>query len=285
MAKHCQKDTLTQFTNAQQDDYIQWAITHALSHPDPAELTPALITKRFASLCFAAIQSSVITITNAVLDIAASPSCASYLDTMRDEVLAETSPPSPSSSSPAAATKCGPSSSASPWGKAALARLVHVDSALRESMRLNGFVARGIMKTVLAPAGVTLPGAGGAHVPAGTKVGIQAYSVHRDGRFYSAPETYDAFRFVSREAGGAGAGGGGGGGGKRSKPGGLAVPESSRRASAGASGSDTESAGSSVVARKVSGGSSVAEEKGDRPLALVTTSPTFLAFSHGPNAW
>lgn len=131
-------------------------------------------------------------------------------------------------------------------------------------MRLNGFVARGIMKTVLAPGGVTLPD--GTHVPRGTKVGIQAYSVHRDGEFYSSPETFEAFRFV-REAG--------------ARPG-LMVPEG-RRASA--SGSDTESVSDTCVSRKTSAGSIKAEEKGDRPLALVTTSPTFLAFSHGPNAW
>ncbi|OIW26609.1 cytochrome P450 [Coniochaeta ligniaria NRRL 30616] len=226
------------------DNYVQWAISHALSHSDPAELTPTLITKRFASLCFAAIQSSVITITNAILDVAASPHSASYLDTMRDEVLSELSSPL----LPGTKRK-PPASSSSPWGKAALARMVHIDSALRESMRLNGFVARGIMKTVLAPGGVTLPD--GTHVPRGTKVGIQAYSVHRDGEFYSCPETYDAFRFV-REAG--------------TRPG-LLVPEG-RRVSA--SGSDTESVSETC--------------KGDRPLALVTTSPTFLAFSHGPNA-
>ncbi len=34
--------------------------------------------------------------------------------------------------------------SPSPWSKAAFARMTHADSALRESMRLNGFVARGI---------------------------------------------------------------------------------------------------------------------------------------------
>jgi cytochrome P450 len=257
---------LTRPTNSQQDDYIQWAITHALSHPDPAELTPTLITKRFASLCFAAIQSSVITITNAILDVAASPDCTSYLDTMRAEVLAEVSS-SHVVSGGARRKPASASASASPWGKAALARMVHVDSALRESMRLNGFVARGIMKTVLAPGGVTLPD--GTHVPRGTKVGIQAYSVHRDGEFYSAPESYEAFRFVKE------AGGGGG------RPG-LMVPEG-RRVSA--SGSDTESSATSVVSRKASAGSIVTEEKGDRPLALVTTSPTFLAFSHGPNSW
>jgi cytochrome P450 len=250
-------------TDARQDDYVQWAIDHALSHWDPAELSANVITKRFTSLCFAAIQSSVITITNAVLDITASPHSEEYLDTMREEVLSELSAHSPESSK-------GPRKPApSPWGKAALARMVHVDSALRESMRLNGFVARGIMKTVVAPGGVDLPD--GTHVPQGTKVGIQAYSVHRDEAFYRDAETYEAFRFVN-------------GGGAR--PSSWLVE--GRRASA--SGSDTEGASStSCVPRKTQAGSLTTADTGGnetrQPLALVTTSPTFLAFSHGPNSW
>lgn len=175
---------------------------------------------------------------------------------MRDEVRAEISSHVPDPRRTAAS---------SPWGKAGLARMVHVDSALRESMRLNGFVARGIMKTVLAPGGVTLPD--GTHVPRGTKVGIQAYSVHRDAEFYSSPETFEAFRFVREAA--------------ATRPG-LLVPEG-RRASA--SGSDTEGGSETCVSRKASAGTVPVGEKSDRPLALVSTSPTFLAFSHGPNAW
>lgn len=136
------------------------------------------------------------------------------------------------------------------WGKAPLARMIHVDSALRESMRLSGFVARGIMKIVVAPCGVTLPD--GTHIPYGTKVGIQAYSVHRDNDLYEAADTYDAFRFVAHR------------GGRRND-------------------SDTEPDGMASVA-----GSETGPLKGrgsGPPQALVSTSPTFLAFSHGPNAW
>lgn len=201
-----------------------------------------MITKRFAALTFAAIQSSVITITNTLLDIASSPDSHTILGTMRTEVLSEifSKPSQPQ------------------WGKAALARLHHVDSAIRESMRLNGFVARGIMKTVMAPGGITLPD--GTHLPQGVKVGIQAYSVHRDGDFYPNAETYQPFRFVS-------------------------APHSRQTDTAIASGSDTESSQSSFAPRKSSvdsTGSASSERR--KPLALVTTSPTFLAFSHGPNA-
>ena len=182
-------------------------------------MTPTVIARRLACLCFAAIQSSVISITNTLFDIASLAQCQDYLDAMRDEVTAQVD------------IAGGPCSSPSVlWSKASLARMTRVDSALRESMRLNGFVARGIMKIVVAPGGVTLPD--GSHVPRGTKVGIQAYSVHRDEDVYTDAERYDPFRFCTEE---------------------------------------TTSAHGATNTRQ--------------PQALVSTSPTFLAFSHGPNAW
>ena len=199
-----------------QNDYFQWAIMHGLAHWDPLELSASVLARRLACLCFAAIQSSVITMTNTLFDLASSPECGAWLDAMRTEVLREVS-------------------GAAPWSKAGLARMTRVDSALRESMRLNGFVARGIMKMVIPAEGVTLPG--GSHVPRGTKVGLQAYNVHRDADIYADADRYDAFRFVPAATTAAAVEGDGG-------PPAKATPQ-----------------------------------------ALVTTSPTFLAFSHGPNAW
>ncbi|KAH8668751.1 cytochrome P450 [Xylariales sp. PMI_506] len=157
------------------NDYIQWAINHALSKRAPIELDPRVIACRFSVLCFAAIQSSVITLSNTLFDLAASPECATSLTAMHDEVRRV--------------------ASADPtWSKAALVQMTHVDSALRESLRLNGFIERGIMKMVVAPQGVTLPD--GSHIPHGTKVGISGYSVHHDNDIYSDALKYDAFRFV-----------------------------------------------------------------------------------------
>ncbi|KXJ90273.1 hypothetical protein Micbo1qcDRAFT_164808, partial [Microdochium bolleyi] len=57
------------------NDYLQWAINHAVSKPviNRLELDEHVITSRFAVLCFAAIQSSVITLTNVIFDIVSSP--------------------------------------------------------------------------------------------------------------------------------------------------------------------------------------------------------------------
>lgn len=130
-------------------------------------------------LCFAAIQSSVITLTNTLFDVAASPTCEASLGRMRAEAAEA-----------AEAAVANPA----PWSKTALARLMHIDSALRESLRLNGFIERGVLKMVVAPRGVTLPD--GSHLPRGTKVGISGYSVHHDDDRYPDAATYDAFRFA-----------------------------------------------------------------------------------------
>ena len=81
-----------------------------------------MISKRLAVLSFAAIQSSAITLTNLIFDLAASPSCPSHLSRMRDEVWVELE------------------AEHGAWTKAGLARMISLDSMLRESMRLWGFV-------------------------------------------------------------------------------------------------------------------------------------------------
>ncbi|KAI1082512.1 cytochrome P450 [Whalleya microplaca] len=167
------------------NDYVQWAIGHAIAKPiiNIMELDPRVIACRFSILSFAAIQSSVITLTNALFDLASSPECAASLTTMCDEARRETASITP-----------GQTAGNPAWSKSSLARMTHVDSALRESLRLNGFVERGIMKLVVAPEGVTLPD--GSHIPYGTKVGVSGYSVHHDEDLYADAMRYDPFRFA-----------------------------------------------------------------------------------------
>ncbi|KAJ8128001.1 hypothetical protein O1611_g5634 [Lasiodiplodia mahajangana] len=170
------------------NDFVQWAIDHALARPvvNPVELDARVLAARFSVMAFAAIQSSVITLTNTLFDLAASPACTESLASMRDEVDRETGAGSDELVTSA-------------WSRPVLSRMERVDSALRESLRLNGFIERGIMKLVVAPEGVTLPD--GSHIPYGTKIGISAYSVHRDEGNYTSAVRYDAFRFVRERDG------------------------------------------------------------------------------------
>lgn len=166
-----------------------------------------MITRRLAVLSFAAIQSSVITLTNLLFDLASSPLLATYCTTLDMEVKSEL------------ANEHGI------WSKKALARMRCIDSTIRESMRLGGFITRGICKLVMRPGGITLPN--GVHIPQGVKVGVSQYSIHHDEDVYQNALAFDAFRFSRSEN----------------------------------------------------------EENSDKRPAIVRTSPTFMAFSHGPHAW
>ncbi len=124
------------------------------------------------------------------------------------------------------------------WTKAGLARMISLDSALRESMRLWGFVSRGVLKLVVKKEGVRLPG--GLHLPFGTKVGYHAHPIHHDGDFYVGAHNFNPFRWCNEENG-------------------------------DAEGSDFTNALKRGEKRKGT--------------LLVTTSSTFMAFSHGRHAW
>ncbi|PBP27567.1 hypothetical protein BUE80_DR001381 [Diplocarpon rosae] len=160
-----------------ENDYIQWCIDHSYRNNDPSLRNPDLISKRLSVLQFAGIQSSAITLTNLILDLGASPLISKYLSIMREEVRSE----------------LGAENGV--WSKAALARMVTLDSAARESLRLWAFVSRGVMKQVVKKDGINLPT--GEHLPFGTNVGIHNYPVHHDEDYYQNPYSFDPLRFCS----------------------------------------------------------------------------------------
>ncbi|CZR56230.1 related to cycloheximide-inducible protein CIP70 (cytochrome P450 family) [Phialocephala subalpina] len=159
------------------NDYIQWSISHSYRNNNPSERTVDIISKRLNVIQFAAIQSSAITLTNLILDLAACPLLPQYLSHMRAEILSELN------------------ASDGIWTKGALARMLSLDSCLRESMRLWGFVSRGLLKKVVAKEGVRLPS--GEHLVCGTNVGFHAFPVHRDEHVYECSQEFRPLRFVS----------------------------------------------------------------------------------------
>lgn len=88
------------------------------------------------------------------------------------------------------------------WSKAAVARLVKTDSALRESMRLSAFKARTVERIVVKEEGIVLPS--GHFLPQGSKVGVAALAIHHDEDIYKNARTYDAFRFLRQSGTGEG---------------------------------------------------------------------------------
>lgn len=177
------------------NDFIQWALRDAYRHgEDPCEPTQ-VVAKRLAVITWAALQSSAITITNLLVDIAHAPTSLQIQEELRTEALrflASTNPTPDKALVPA-----------SQWSRASLARhLPKMDSALTESLRLWGFVTRGVTKTVVAAEGVTLPESlGSAHLPRGSKVGIANFGPQHDESVYGPADApggafeFDAFRF------------------------------------------------------------------------------------------
>ncbi len=171
------------------NDYIHWALHHAFCQDDPAERTPEMITKRLAVLTFGAVHSSVITITNAIFDIASSPASIAIQQGLREEVEHVTN----NNNHSHGPTVIGTTTTTTMWKGLNLAKMIRLDSALRESMRLWGFLSRGVMKMVMVPDGMMIPS--GEHLPFGAKVGVTAYAVHHDESIYPNALCFDPFRF------------------------------------------------------------------------------------------
>lgn len=74
-----------------------------------------------------------------------------------------------------------------------LHKLSRIDSAIRESARLNPTTGRGMMHEVVHKNGVILPD--GNKVCHGTWLGVSVVGINQDERYYADPHKYDPFRF------------------------------------------------------------------------------------------
>ncbi|KAM7194028.1 cytochrome P450 [Naviculisporaceae sp. PSN 640] len=180
------------------NDYVTWALKDMARHgEDPNANLPRtceMIAKRLALTSFTAIQSSAITITNVVVDIASNPLSYSVQDALRSELNSHFESFAQADSSTVLSGKIS-----NIWTRPSLSKLPLLDSALTETLRLWGILTHGVTKAVVHPAGVTLPS--GEHIPCGAKVGIASYGPHLDENVYgangtSSPLVWDVFRFA-----------------------------------------------------------------------------------------
>ena len=75
-----------------------------------------------------------------------------------------------------------------------LDELILTDSAIKETLRRNPLLFRGLVREVAQSNGIMLPD--GHHLPQGTWLGLAIDGIHHDERFYEDPNEYDAFRFA-----------------------------------------------------------------------------------------
>jgi cytochrome P450 len=84
--------------------------------------------------------------------------------------------------------------STDPMDSCLLGKLSYIDSAIRESLRLNPVVAIEPRRKIVPPAGVTLPN--GVHLPQNTWIGLSFLDVHLNEKNYPDAKEYRPFRFV-----------------------------------------------------------------------------------------
>ncbi|KAI1457499.1 putative cytochrome P450 [Annulohypoxylon moriforme] len=155
------------------NDFLQWLVEQAKASGDPYMWRVETLADRILSLNFAAIATTSFTSTQAVLDLVSSK--AEYIDEIRAEI------------------KSVLNAHGGRWNKRALGQLEKLDSAIRESARLNSVLTIGLRRTVVAENGLTTPS--GVHLPRGTRVSVSAYNIMRDETIYAESNTFVPFRF------------------------------------------------------------------------------------------
>ncbi|KAL2126381.1 hypothetical protein VTI74DRAFT_1020 [Chaetomium olivicolor] len=81
---------------------------------------------------------------------------------------------------------------------ASMKKLVNMDSAIRESLRINTLQSRGLLKEVIAKDGILLPD--GTPVPQGIWLGVPLQAMQLDEHLYANAHTYDPLRFARLQA-------------------------------------------------------------------------------------
>lgn len=157
------------------NDFVTWSILEAQRAVDPAERTPDLIAMRTMTTNFAAIHTTTMTSSSLLIDMLSSDPKEGVLDALTEEI------------------NTIEKERKGDWSKASLAMMTRMDSALRESMRLSGFVVWGVARKVVQPGGITTKD--GTHIPYWGNLAVPAWGAHHDTKVYKEPFEYDAFRF------------------------------------------------------------------------------------------
>ncbi|KAK4692869.1 hypothetical protein P7C71_g4417, partial [Lecanoromycetidae sp. Uapishka_2] len=131
------------------------------------------------SKSFATLSSLGIVCLNVMLDILSTAPALKIYETIRAEALQVFA------------------SEASWTDPAALQNLKLPASAVRESLRKNPIIVRGLLREVMPQDGVLLPD--GSHIAKGTWIGVPTQAIHMDERFYTNPDSYDPFRFAREQ--------------------------------------------------------------------------------------
>ncbi|KAK0611433.1 putative cytochrome P450 [Immersiella caudata] len=154
------------------NDFLQWSIEQARGLADPTQAEPYILSRRLSIVNFASIHTTSLTLMHVLVDLTRDPT---YISTLREEITAALD------------------AHGGRWTKATLADMTKLDSAIRESQRLNNGNFYTVIRKIIAKDGLTTPS--GIHLPYGTIVGGPGYAIHHDSAIYSDPDEYRPFRF------------------------------------------------------------------------------------------
>jgi cytochrome P450 len=156
------------------EDAITWCIRQARAENNKKELQAKVIAKRLLLVELGSVFTTAITAQNTLIDIISSSS--SDVDALREEavrVFAEEN---------------------QTWTQPGVAKLVRIDSAIRESQRHSNFAVTMLDHKVVAPGGVTNESEGW-HAPYGALLNVNLNGLYHDSELHSDPERYDPLRF------------------------------------------------------------------------------------------
>ena len=156
-------------------DLLQWNIVNSLNSQDCREWDSELIAKRCMATSFAAIHTTSTEATNVLFDIASSPPEMGVLDSLREEAIHVYD------------------ESGRLWTKASLAKLVRMDSVIRESLRLGALGAFGLVRKVVARGG--LVSSTGVELPEGSNIAVHNVGIQMLDGHYENAAVWDPFRF------------------------------------------------------------------------------------------
>ncbi|KAJ5320296.1 hypothetical protein PENANT_c010G04360 [Penicillium antarcticum] len=161
------------------ENLITWMYRAAFDTKDQEITSGKPLAARFTVLVAGAIATSVVTSTNALLDLLGSDPDQDYYRLLREE------------SEAVFLTE-------SDWNNStSLLKLHRLDSTIRESLRRHPIILRGLSRQVMPKDGVTLPN--GQNIPQGAWLGFPVPAIQNDSRYYNEPDVYTPFRFLPTE--------------------------------------------------------------------------------------
>ncbi|KAF4124822.1 Cytochrome P450 [Geosmithia morbida] len=185
MAREAKAAGANGFSMPEPTDHVQAMARYALRERPNEVDDYELIVRRICAANFGAVHQTVIQVTNLLLNIIDSDHQHNTIATLLDEsdrILSD--------SDPAAADS---DEVTGQWTKGRVNRMVFADSASRETLRLQSFANRSLIRKVMTNDMATPDG---HPLPKGTIVSFLVWPSQTNPDAYEDPLTYDPFRFA-----------------------------------------------------------------------------------------